>query len=253
MPWRRPSWLALAAALALLPAAARADAPGAPAAAPAAPAGWDVAPLRHLDQARVRAELGRVLASEELRAGAAPRGAATVLTAAWLRLQAFIARQPAAVTRVVVVACLLVLLLVGAQVAWSLWSVMRGDRRRAGLGPEPEDRRSPDEARADAVEAAAAGDYSGAVRLLYLAALSALQRAGVCDVAAGTADWTVVARCRSAPGVEAPLRGLVSRFQESKFGGRPLGREQYDECAVHLDAILRLQAAPGGAAAREAA
>jgi hypothetical protein len=254
MPWPRRSAIALVAALAVLPAAAFAEAPGAPATpAGVGPAGWDVAPLRHIDQARARAELGRILASEELRAGAAPRGAATVLAAAWVRLQAVIARQPAAVTRGVVVACLLVLLLVGAHVAWSMRSVLRGDRRRSGPGPAPEERRSPDEARADAASAAAAGDYAGAVRLLYLAALRALQRAGVCDLAAGTADWTVVARCRSAPGVEAPLRGLVSRFQESRFGGHAIGREQYDECAAHLDAILRLQAAPGGAATGEAA
>jgi hypothetical protein len=239
---------ALVVALALLPAAALGDGPGASAAS-----GWDVPPLRAIDQARVRAELDRVLASEELRAGTAPRGAATVATAAWLRLQAFIGRQPAGVTRGVVAACLLVLLLVGAHVVWSMRSVLRGDRRRGAAGPAPEDRRSPEETRAAGAAAAAAGDHAGAVRLLYLAALRALERAGVCDLAAGTADWTVVARCRSAPGVEAPLRALVSRFQESRFGGRAVGREQYDECAGHLDEILRLQPPRAAAATREAA
>ena len=133
-------------------------------------------------------------------------------------------------------------------------SALRGGRRGARAAPAAEDRRSPEEARVAAASAAAAGDYAGAVRLLYLAALHALERAGVCDLAAGTADWTVVARCRSAPGCEAPLSGLVSKFQESRFGGRACGHEHYDECVGYLDAILRLQAPRAGdPGAREAA
>jgi hypothetical protein len=205
-----------------------------------------VAPLERVDQARVRAELHRILASEELRAAGRRRDATTALTAAWLHVQAWIGRQSPGVTRGVVAACLLVLLLVGAHVAWSVRSTLRGERRRGAPAAAAAEPRSPEEARAAAVAAAAAGDHAEAVRLLYHAALRALARAGVCDFVAGTADWTVVARCRSVPGVEAPLRGLVSRFQESRFGGRACGRAEYDECAGHLDAILRLQAQRAG-------
>jgi hypothetical protein len=213
-----------------------------------------VAPLRPIDQARVRAELRRILQSDELQAAARERGATTVLATVWLRFQGWIARQPAGVTRGVVVACLIVLLLVAAHVAWSMRTALRGERRRARGEPVVDERRSPEEIRAAAAAAAADGDYAEAVRLLYLAALRALERAGVCDLAAGTADWTVVARCRSAPGVEEPLRGLVSQFQESRFGGRACGRAQFDACAGHLEAILRRQAPAGaGPAGREAA
>jgi hypothetical protein len=246
--------LALAAALALLPAAAGAQAPAAGEPLPPPASGWDVAPLRHVDQARVRAELRRILASDELQAAARERGATTVLAAVWLRFQGWASRQPAGVTRGVVVACLVVLLLVGAHLAWSMRTALRGERRRARPGSAAEERRSPEVVRAAAAAAAAAGDHAEAVRLLYLAALRALERAGVCDLAAGTADWTVVARCRSAPGVEEPLRGLVTRFQESRFGGRDCGQVQYDECAEHLEAILRRPApAVGGPGGREAA
>ncbi|HEY3356476.1 MAG TPA: DUF4129 domain-containing protein [Polyangia bacterium] len=224
--------VAVAAALALCAAHALA----APAAAPPGPAA---------DEARVRAELARILDHPELRAAGRATGPGAALTVARASLGRWIEGQPAGVTRTVVAACILVLVLIAAHLAVSVRAVLRGDRRSRGAAPDTAPRRSATELRAAAQTAAAAGQHAEAVRLFYLAALAALDAGGGCDLRAGVADYTVVERCGPRA---APLREMVRLFQESRYGGRAVGAAEVDRCRACLDAI-----APPPAAAAEAA
>ena len=143
--------------------------------------------------------------------------------------------------------CALVLLL-GALAGLVWWLMPSAATEGDGAGPGPDaTARRPDSWQAHhaaARTALAEGRLADCVRAAWNGAVVLLDRAGISRGGSGRADWEhVEAARRSRIDLAAPLITLVTAFQRSHFGARPLAHDEAQAC---LDLLVGLERSLGG-------
>ena len=129
--------------------------------------------------------------------------------------------------------------------AWPLIRLIRfriERRRRKAKGildEEPERTKSEYLTLGD--EFAARGDFRGAIRMRYLAALKRFDEARVARFDRGETNWEHLARIRSSPTLPTGLdfRPATAAFDHYWYGFRPAGQADYDQFVAWYDEVDR--------------
>lgn len=96
----------------------------------------------------------------------------------------------------------------------------------------------PSAVRAQAAEAARAGRFREAVRLLYLALLLALSRREVLRYDGTRTNWEYLAAVHDRAFYH-PMRDLTGLFDRVWYGGEPAGAEEYARATVLAESVER--------------
>lgn len=179
-----------------------------------------------------RAALDRVFATPPYRWQEEP-GPLRALREGWHRLGDWLAGLRAdnpEAFRVLVAALLVVLLLILAHAGYVVWRTAREARDSAGPAPRAarETRDAEWYSRA-ADRAADAGRLREALQLAFVALALTLQRQGALDYHLSKTPAECAREARLAEADRERLRALVRRLYGHVFGGRPLGRQDYDD------------------------
>jgi hypothetical protein len=106
---------------------------------------------------------------------------------------------------------------------------------------------SVDEWEAFAAEWLNRGDLGQAVRALYLALLVNLHQQRLIDYNRAFTNWHYVRRFAGAPEQQQVLRSLTEVFDRAWYGRRPCSREQYQEFAAGVRALVKGEVGGGPA------
>jgi hypothetical protein len=218
MKTRSPKWSAwcLALGLALL----------LPGAAPARPG-----------EGEVRDELERIFDRPEFRRR-------PLFNWEWLeRLLAWLAslhsEQPA-LFWLILIGCLVLLALLLGHIVWTVWSAFSWRPRLGDDAPAAAERRR-ESARlgAAAEERARAGDFTEAIRLLFLSLLYAFDESGRLRLQPSLTNREYLGLFEGRPAVRRELGVFVDVLDANWYGQRPTSGAQYEECRTLYDAVRR--------------
>lgn len=91
--------------------------------------------------------------------------------------------------------------------------------------------------RKQAEKLAAAGDYKGACRSVYLSLLQSLHENGIAAFAPAKTNYEYSYTLAKYPNVQTPFRELAERVEVIWFGNREASKEDYESSVVQLDSL----------------
>jgi len=154
-----------------------------------------------------------------------------------------LAAMPAWLRWVIFGVLLALLILILAHNALTVRGVLSEPPKRRGAGLRPRRREDPRAALARAEAALERGRYDLAVRLLYLATLLRLDRAGLLSHDASRTNWENLRALRSdAPAVRDAMTSLTRAVDDTVYGGEPASRHTAERCRGWVDALWRAEA-----------
>lgn len=144
---------------------------------------------------------------------------------------------------VLLVGCILILVLMVAYAIASLgWGFDFGSaaaKRRAAAAAAERRRRSA-EFRAEATTAAGRGDFTEAIRCLFLSLVHRLDEQGRIGFQKARTNREYLGLLEAEPSVRRELTVFVDTLDDHWYGQRPAARDRFDDCQIRYD---RLQAA----------
>jgi hypothetical protein len=147
---------------------------------------------------------------------------------------------------VLLVGCVVLLLLLLTHIIWTLHRVWYASARPLRESAAKERRRLSQRFRAEADLHAAAGDYTEAIRCLFLALVYRFDESGRIDFRSAYTNREYLALCAGRPDVQAGLREFVDTLDENWYGQHPSApgqfersRALYDELTTSLPATTR--------------
>jgi len=139
----------------------------------------------------------------------------------------------------IVAACLVVLFLLLAHIAWTLHHAVAMDRRgperdAAGL-PAPD---TPASLRAQAEQAASEGAYLDAIRLLLRSMALELRSRGRTAVFRSLTNREFAGEFRDDPALFGELSGFVELLDDRWYGMHPCDEKDYAQCRTAYDKVM---------------
>jgi len=137
---------------------------------------------------------------------------------------------PEVVRWIVVIVCVLVLIALLAHIAYTLVTAIRGPGTRRGKQYLPEHRElNPMDLEQEAEAAGSRGDYIGAIRLLFRAALRRIELAEKKALRPGWTNRELLRRYRARPFVGS-LERFVETIEQKWYGGGVCEQADYLTC-----------------------
>lgn len=134
------------------------------------------------------------------------------------------------------VGCLVLLVLMLVLIGFQLRTVFAGGGRRAEADRAERVRRSAEYA-AEADRRAAAGDFTEAVRYLFLSLVYRFDERGRVNFRTAYTNREYLGLLADRATVQGPLRLLVDTLDDHWYGQRPCDRPQYDRCRAVYDRL----------------
>lgn len=147
---------------------------------------------------------------------------------------------PDAIRWLIVVVLMVTLVLLVAHLAWSFVAAIRGVplRRRANDGVK-DPQVTPEQFEQVAGDAAAAGDYITAARVLFQASLLRIERAEAKKLRRGITNRELLRRYRGSPLAE-PLGRLIDTIEAKWYGYETCYASDYERCHHDYAQIISL-------------
>jgi len=142
---------------------------------------------------------------------------------------------------VLVIGCVVVLTLLLIHISWAVLSVIAAARRaRREMAGQQRRRHLSGSYATAADQAARAGDFTEAVRCLFLCLVYHFDESGrISFLPAGT-NREYLGRFADRPAVHGDLAVFVDTLDDNWYGQRPTPPEQYRQCRDRFDSIYRL-------------
>jgi hypothetical protein len=137
----------------------------------------------------------------------------------------------------VLAGCVTLLALLTGHIAWTVFRAVHGGQRAAADSPAEERRRLSAGFRAGAETRAAAGDFTEAVRLLFLSLVYAFDEAGRVPFRPALTNREYLGFFEDRPAVAQSLRVFVDLLDANWYGLRPTGGDEYEDCRALYDRV----------------
>ncbi|MBN9521427.1 DUF4129 domain-containing protein [bacterium] len=135
------------------------------------------------------------------------------------------------------IGCVLLLVALVAHIVLQLrWALAAGGRARADAHHAERVRRSA-EYRAEAARRADAGDYTEAVRFLFLSLVYRFDERGRVGFQKAYTNREYLERAADRADVRAALRVMVDVLDDHWYGQTPCGRSRYEDCLTGYDRL----------------
>lgn len=131
---------------------------------------------------------------------------------------------------ILLIVSLIVLALLLGHITWTVYRVFYVGRRAATPSVLAEQRRQARRFREEATTAAAAGDYTAAVRLLFLSLLYAFEERGSLLLRPALTNREYLATIGDRRELRRDLAVFVDLLDDNWYGQQATTREQYDDC-----------------------
>jgi hypothetical protein len=203
-----------------------------------------MAPAAPPTRERAREELTRIFQRPEFQPPSRydPFAWLRELLNAFVRLVASIQNASAPVFWAVLLGCVVVLVLLVGHIIWTLSRVLYVPRHlHARTDVATQSRRRAAAYRADADRAAEAGDFTEAVRCLFLSLVHLFDENGRFLFRAALTNREYLGQVAARPAVQDQLRVFVDLLDANWYGQRPTESAQYHTC-LDLYQRVRLEA-----------
>jgi hypothetical protein len=137
----------------------------------------------------------------------------------------------------VLTGCVTLLVLLTGHIAWTVFRAVYVGRRGGADSPAEQRRRLSAGFRADAEARAAAGDFTEAVRLLFLSLVYAFDEAGRVPFRPALTNREYLGFFEDRPAVAQSLRVFVDLLDANWYGLRPTGGDEYGRCLALYDGV----------------
>ncbi len=191
------------------------------------------------DGAAVRRELERVYDRPEFHPGGDPWAALRDALARFFSRLGTLHGSSPALFWAVLIGCVLLLALLTAHIAWSVFRAVYVGRRSGTDSRAEERRRLSAGFRAEAETRAAAGDFTEAVRLLFLSLVYAFDEAGRVPFRPDLTNREYLGFFEDRPAVARGLRVFVDLLDANWYGLRPTGGDEYEQCRASYDRVRK--------------
>jgi len=139
-----------------------------------------------------------------------------------------------------VLGCFLLLGLLVFHITWTIVRAIHAGRRAGMAGADAEERRRRSAAyRQEAESSAAAGNFTEAVRLLFLSLVYAFDEAGRLLFRPALTNREYLNLFADRPAVEQNLRVFVDLLDANWYGERPTAGAEYASCRTLYDRVSR--------------
>ncbi len=138
------------------------------------------------------------------------------------------------------IGCILLLALLLAHIGWTVFSAFSYGRRGRREDKVQERRRLSASYATAADEAARSGDYTEAVRCLFLCLVYHFDETGRIGYVPSGTNHEYLGRFSDRPAVHRDLAVFVETLDDNWYGQRPTPPDQYQRCRERFDRIYRL-------------